>query len=441
MKLKKLWSIFISVVLFTFIVGCNKNLTKGEFYNITTTQVEHATFKVLNRDQSVDKAVEGQKLFISIVFEEGYELDKVYVNNNATDGSSFTMPKTDVNVTISVKEIISNITISQSNGGTISCDKTSAKYGEIIHITVVPEEGYFINSRSLKVNTAEVSVPPIYNETTFEYIMPHTDINISAQFTKTNLNRGVNFGDFDHKTLARNSEKWDYSKEKDNNEISIELKGTGDSAKQRDIGFTYYKEKANYFYFSTAVQISNFSIDSTLENRVGIFFGDSDKMGTVGYYFKKYSASDNLFIGRKYTSLTFASGNRSVISGFQDVMMGKANDGTDDKLQNGNIPTTYGGKANISKSSFTSVTMRMGIVYDGVNNKIHILLNDFTNNQLKYVRTIENLDSKYFTQNSEGKVNFGLYAEAAHTMTFKFFDMECLFDKESIETKFPEIIK
>ena len=110
-------------------------------------------------------------------------------------------------------------------------------------------------------------------------------------------------------------------------------------------------------------------------------------------------------------------------------------------LQNGNIPTTYGGKANISKSSFTSVTMRMGIVYDGVNNKIHILLNDFTNNQLKYVRTIENLDSKYFTQNSEGKVNFGLYAEAAHTMTFKFFDMECSFDKESIETKFPEIIK
>ena len=71
----------------------------------------------------------------------------------------------------------------------------------------------------------------------------------------------------------------------------------------------------------------------------------------------------------------------------------------------------------------------------------HILLNDFTNNQLKYLRTIENLDSNYFTQNSEGKVNFGLYAEAAHTMTFKFFDMECLFDKESIETKFPEIIK
>ena len=82
MKLKKLWSIFISVVLFTFIVGCNKNLTKGELYNITTTQVEHATFKVLNRDQSVDKAVEGQKLFVSIVFEEGYELDKVYVNNS-----------------------------------------------------------------------------------------------------------------------------------------------------------------------------------------------------------------------------------------------------------------------------------------------------------------------------------------------------------------------
>ena len=91
-----------------------------------------------------------------------------------------------------------------------------------------------------------------------------------------------------------------YTFEEEKNEISISLKGTGDGAKQRDVAFTYYKEKSNYFYFSTEVQITNFSIESTYENRVGIFLGDGSKMGTIGYYFKKYTSSTNLMIGRKY---------------------------------------------------------------------------------------------------------------------------------------------
>ena len=441
MKHKKILLIILFMILAVFIIACDdSDLTKGNLYQITTTQVEHAEFKVLNREQNVQSAYEGQKLFVSIVFEEGYELDKVYINDKENEGASFVMPSCDVDVTITVKEIISNIYISQSNGGTITCDKTSARYGEKIYITVTPDRYYYINSRGLRVNTAEVSVPPIYKTTTFEFIMPHTDINISAQFTESNLNSGINFGDYDHKTLSMNSAKWNYSLEQEMNEISIELNGTGDGNKQRDVGFTYYKEMSNYFYFSTSVEIVEFEINSTLENRVGIFFGDGQKMGTIGYYFKKYSASDNLFIGRKYTSLSFESGYRSVISGYQDIMIGHAGDETDDIVQNGNIPTSYGGKANISKNDFNTTTMKMGIIYDGINGKIHVLLYDFDDGQLKYVRTISNLDAKYFSVNDDGSVKFGLYAEAASSMTFKFFDMEYSTDKEFIETKFSQII-
>lgn len=440
MKIKKIWSIITFVILATFVIGCsfngNDKLSKGEFYNISTTQVEHAFFKVVNREESVDSAREGQKLFVSIVFEQGYELDKVYVNDVENEGVTFVMPSADTNVTITVKEIISNITVEQSEGGTISCDKTSARYGDIIKITVTPDSGYYINVRGLKVNTAEVSVPPIYKETTFEYVMPHTDIKITAQFLKTNLNRGAIFGDYDHKTLAKNGNKWDYTTE---NEVHVSLAGTGDAKEKRDVAFTYYLEKSNYFYFSTAVQIYDFNIPSTDENRIGIFFGDGNKMGTVGYYFKKYSSSDKIFIGRKYTSLNYSSGYRNVISGYQDIMMGNAKDGTDDTLQNGNIPSSQGGKGQINKTDLSSVTMRMGIIYDGINNKIHILLTDFNTGQLKYVRTINNLDSKYFTQNSEGKVNFGLYAESAHSLNVKFFDIEYSSDQDYIESKFPEI--
>ena len=443
MKVKKIWSIITFIILATCVIGCSKlgkeKFSKGGEYKISTTQVEHATFKVVNRDESVESAYEGQKLFVSVVLDDWYELDKVYVNNKENEGISFAMPSCDVNVTITVKEIVSNITIVESNGGKISCDKTSAKYGDIIYITVTPDPGYYIKSRGLRVNSAEVSVPPVYNQTTFEYVMPHTDINISAQFTESKLTKGINFGDFDHKTLAKNS-KWDYTLDNEDiglSEISIQLNGTGDDAKKRDIGFTYYKEKSNYFYFSTSVQISGFNPTTTDENRVGIFFGDGNKMGTIGYYFKKHSDSSRIYLGRKYTSLTFETGYRKVITGYQDIIIA----GTGDKLNDSkNVSTDCGGKKNITSRNFEKTTMKMGIIYDGINNKLHILLCDFATNELKYVATIDNLDAKYFSMNSEGKVNFGLYAESPTAATFTFFDMEYSTNQAEIIEKFPEIV-
>ena len=448
MKIRRILFIFIFVLIATFVIGCDENLSKGEKYNISLTQVEHATFKVVNREESVLSAHEGQKLFVSIVFEQGYELDKVYVNNKGIEGTSFVMPKSDVNVTISVKEIISNISITQSSGGTISCDKTQAKYGEKIYITVTPEQNYYVNSKGLKVNSAEVSISPIYTKTTFEFVMPHTDINISANFIPPTIFGGKNFGDYDYSILGRNSGKWNYTLEEDNNEVSISLKGTGDGAKQRDVAYTFYKEKSNYFYFSTEVQITNFSISSTYENRVGIFLGDGSKMGTIGYYFKKYTSSTDLLIGRKYTSLTFDSGYRTAITGFQNIMIGEPGLSTSDTLSNGTVPTSCGGKANISKNEFSNIVMKIGIIYDGINHKLHILLG-LEDEELKYVRTIDtnelnygednSSEPKYFNLGEDGSVNFGLYAEAAHEMSFKFFGMEYSTDKNVIETRFPEI--
>ena len=448
MKVKRILYTLIFVFIATFLIGCDEELSKGETYNISLTQVEHASFKVVNREESVSTAHKGQKLFVSIVFEQGYELDKVYVNDKGIDGASFTMPGNDVNVTISVKEIISTISIVQSTGGTVKCDKTQAKYGEKIHITVTPDVNYYVNSKGLKVNSAEVTISPIYTETTFEYVMPHTDITISANFLPPTIYGGENFGDFDYDLLGRNSAKWNYTQEA-NNEISISLKGSGDGAKQRDIGYTYYLEKSNYFYFKTEVQITNFNIGSTYENRVGIFFGDGSKMGTVGYYFKKYTSTTDLLIGRKYTSLTFDSGYRTAITGFQNIMIGEPGLPTSDTLSNGTVPTSCGGKANINKNDFSNVVMKIGIIYDGINHKLHILLG-LDDEELKYVRTIDTYelnygsnssssDPQYFNVGEDGSVNFGLYAEAAHEMTFKFFNIEYLTDKDVIETRFFEI--
>lgn len=83
--------------------------------------------------------------------------------------------------------------------------------------------------------------------------------------------------------------------------------------------------------------------------------------------------------------------------------------------------------------------MRMGLVYDGINKKIHILLTDFDTDKLVYVRTINSLDTKWFSVNEDGSVKFGLYAETAFTTTFTFFDYEFSNDKSFIEEKYPNI--
>ena len=172
-------------------------------------------------------------------------------------------------------------------------------------------------------------------------------------------------------------------------------------------------------------------------------------MGTIGYYFKKYTSSTDLLIGRKYTSLTFDSGYRTAITGFQNIMIGEPGLSTSDTLSNGTVPTSCGGKANISKAEFSNIEMKIGIIYDGINHKLHILLG-LEDEELKYVRTIDvnelnygednTSEPKYFNLGEDGSVNFGLYAEAAHEMSFKFFGMEYSTDKNVIETRFPEII-
>ena len=88
---------------------------------------------------------------------------------------------------------------------------------------------------------------------------------------------------------------------------------------------------------------------------------------------------------------------------------------------------------------FKNIVMRMGMVYDGVNKKIHVLLTDFATNSLVYVRTISSLDTKWFSVNEDGSVKFGLYADTAFTATFNFFDYEFSKDKDVIEEKFPAI--
>lgn len=433
----------LMLILFGLVVtSCGQtSFTKKIYHDLILNETENGSFQIIKKGENVTKACENDLLFVSCVSDTGYKVDEIKVNNNLIDNATFVMPNQNANISVKFTPIISNIVIDDVVGGTIVCDKKSAQYGEEVNISVTPDFAHYGIERSLSINNSEIYKSRIYSTTTVKFIMPDTDVKISMRFAKENLNFGKNFGDFDAQTKSFNSDKWDYSLDDENNKkTSITLSGSGDANNKRDAGFTYFHTEEKYFYFSTALSISNYEdITNTYENRVGIFFGDQNKLATIGYYFKKYSANTNMMVGRKYASLSYKTGSRSVISGYQTVMGGPTGDPTSDKFNGNDVSISSHGLANIKNEDFKNIIMRMGLVYDGINKKIHILLTDFDTDKLVYVRTINSLDTKWFSVNEDGSVKFGLYAETAFTTTFTFFDYEFSNDKSFIEEKYPNI--
>ena len=433
----------LMLILFGLVVtSCGQtSFTKKIYHDLILNETENGSFQIIKKGENVTKACENDLLFVSCVSDTGYKVDEIKVNNNLIDNATFVMPNQNANISVKFTPIISNIVIDDVVGGTIACDKKSAQYGEEVNISVTPDFAHYGIERSLSINNSEIYKNRIYSTTTVKFIMPDTDVKISMRFAKENLNFGKTFGDFDAQTKSFNSDKWDYSLDDENNKkTSITLSGSGDANNKRDAGFTYFHTEEKYFYFSTALSISNYeNITNTYENRVGIFFGDQNKLATIGYYFKKYSANTNMMVGRKYASLSYKTGSRSVISGYQTVMGGPTGDPTSDKFNGNDVSISSHGLANIKNEDFKNIIMRMGLVYDGINKKIHILLTDFDTDKLVYVRTINSLDTKWFSVNEDGSVKFGLYAETAFTTTFTFFDYEFSNDKSFIEEKYPNI--
>lgn len=433
----------LMLILFGLVVtSCGQtSFTKKIYHDLILNETENGSFQIIKKGENVTKACENDLLFVSCVSDTGYKVDEIKVNNNLIDNATFVMPNQNANISVKFTPIISNIVIDDVVGGTIVCDKKSAQYGEEVNISVTPDFAHYGIERSLSINNSEIYKSRIYSTTTVKFIMPDTDVKISMRFAKENLNFGKTFGDFDAQTKSFNSDKWDYSLDDGNNKkTSITLSGSGDANNKRDAGFTYFHTEEKYFYFSTALSISNYeNITNTYENRVGIFFGDQNKLATIGYYFKKYSANTNMMVGRKYASLSYKTGSRSVISGYQTIMGGPTGDPTSDKFNGNDVSISSHGLANIKNEDFKNIIMRMGLVYDGINKKIHILLTDFDTDKLVYVRTINSLDTKWFSVNEDGSVKFGLYAETAFTTTFTFFDYEFSNDKSFIEEKYPNI--
>ncbi len=87
-----------------------------------------------------------------------------------------------------------NVTLGTSYYGTVTADKTTAKYNDKVKLTVTPKTGF--NIKSVKYNDTEI-VPD--SDGKYSFNMPRSDVNVSAEFEKKKFT--VTWKNYDGKVL------------------------------------------------------------------------------------------------------------------------------------------------------------------------------------------------------------------------------------------------
>lgn len=186
-KSTKLLTLTLAVLLClccVALVACDNRFADKPTYDIVVEQSEHGTAYVASRGRAVTKAAVGDMLFVTVRPDTGYELADIEINGSAATDVRFTMPDGNVTIKVTFRAVGGNITVNQSVGGQIYVSKTSAVYGEIIAVTVTPDDGYIMRERSLVANFTEIYKGRIDKQTSFDFVMPDTDVVISATFDK-----------------------------------------------------------------------------------------------------------------------------------------------------------------------------------------------------------------------------------------------------------------
>ena len=426
----------------TVLSGCAavpEYANKTEF-SITVVSPVNGSASVYHREKRVDGACAGDRLQIACLPDIGYELKSVKVDNteiyDVVDGTVwFGMPNNDVTVEVEFQAIVRSVTVNDSAGGTIAVDKTSAAYGELVTVTVEPDDGYFGKERSLCVNNTEIYRGRVYEHTDVSFVMPNTDAVVSMSFSPMNFNRGEHFGDYSANKLSRGI--WNYDDEQ-NGIISVSLSAAGTSASVKDSAYTYYLGNSDFVYFSAAAKITEWSkINNTYENSVGYFIGDGNSLAKIGFAFKGYaSMSDQraYYLAKTAMSLSF-DGGRKEKSGLLSAIKG-ANETT----SSGVINSSFGGVGNIARSDLGNYTLRFGFIYDKANGKLHTLYTDFAADSLLYFNAV-NLSNigQFYNADDDGKITFGLFAESSFDVSLDFFDIEYSTDRQTVIAEFPQV--
>ena len=154
-----------------------------EQYTITTEGTENGTFVV-----SKTTANYNDEIAITITPNQGYELDKIYINGVALDNGSttFMMPASNVTVKVTFKKIVYNLSLISVNSeaGTAEIESNTASYGDKVKISVTLETGYEIKNILINNEVGTGSWTQSDNKLVYEITMPNEDVVIMINIDK-----------------------------------------------------------------------------------------------------------------------------------------------------------------------------------------------------------------------------------------------------------------
>ena len=149
-------------------------------YEVTVADTENGTASV-----SASFADAGDEITVTATPAEGYMVDTITVKtalntNVAVANGKFTMPSSDVTVTVTFKVIPAatyTVTVAPTTNGTATVDKSTAAAGETVTVTATPAEGYALDTiTAVDASGATVTV------TDGKFIMPAANVTVTATF-------------------------------------------------------------------------------------------------------------------------------------------------------------------------------------------------------------------------------------------------------------------
>lgn len=127
--------------------------------------------------------------------DDRYKVDKITVKDK--DGKdikvsgtyTFAMPASDVTVTVSFKAVDGakfNVTFKDGENGTATTNHKSSEVGKTITITPKPNEGYEVDTVTVKDNNQKTVKVTANDNGTYSFVMPEGDVSVEVKFKAAN---------------------------------------------------------------------------------------------------------------------------------------------------------------------------------------------------------------------------------------------------------------
>ena len=173
---------------------------KETSYNITVEQPEDGIAGFIYLDGFEDlRARAGEMITVVTELDENYTLTDLIVEYNGTvdhlsvnqSTATFVMPASDVMIRAVVDFYGNEIIVEEAENGFVTANRSRAASGDIVTLTVTPDTGYELET--LTVMDGNANALPVTDN---QFIMPDTDVTVTATFRKVSYQITVDCGEY-----------------------------------------------------------------------------------------------------------------------------------------------------------------------------------------------------------------------------------------------------